>query len=85
MKLDQDTIDAVFAAAADARWATTNLGPRATVRHAGSMYTVEIDRSGRYLAEIVYQETYGGVTFLSSAHASHAQHATLKAAAATLA
>jgi hypothetical protein len=72
MKLDQDTIDAVFAAAITARWATTNLGRRAAVRHAGVTYTVEIPAG--YLAEITHAEDFGGVEFVSGAAATIDQH-----------
>lgn len=74
MNLDQATIDAVFAAAATARWTRMNLGHRADVRHQDAIYTVVIPLNGQDLAEIVYQERYGMVEYVTGALANLVQH-----------
>ncbi|MEU5425957.1 hypothetical protein AB0H73_10155 [Streptomyces olivoreticuli] len=81
MELGQNVTDAVFAAAEGAAWVDTNLGPMAHVMVDGAEYTVDIHRSGQYLAAITYVTEWGNVTAVQGAHASPERHRALALAA----
>ncbi|WP_333745801.1 hypothetical protein [Streptomyces sp. IBSBF 2950] len=83
MKLSQDTINAVFAAAVDAHWTDTNLGPMAHVTVKGVEYTVDVHYSGRYLASITWASEWGNTTAVQGANASQEQHRAAAIAATT--
>lgn len=73
--LAPEIIRAVFAAAAASTdWRQTDLGLQIEVRHDDYRYTVEIDRTGRFLAEIVYRSGYGRVVDVARATATPAEH-----------
>ncbi|MBP5896358.1 hypothetical protein [Streptomyces scabiei] len=83
MKLSQDTVNAVFAAAANTHWVNTNLGPMTLVTVNGVEYTVDIHRSGRYLAAISYASEWDNITAVQGANASQEQHRPMALAATT--
>jgi hypothetical protein len=58
------TADVFDAAAQVTRWTRTNLGPRATVQHAGYRWTVQLPQAGEGVARIVGRYGYGGTEFL---------------------
>nr|WP_024126161.1 hypothetical protein [Streptomyces sp. FR1]AHE38779.1 hypothetical protein pFRL3_2c [Streptomyces sp. FR1] len=83
MTLDQDTVNAVFAAAENTHWVNTTLGPMTLVTVNGVEYTVDIHRSGRYFAAINWASEWDNITAVQGANASTEQHRALALAATT--